>query len=135
MTASTLTPRQASFVAHYIETNGNGTLAVQRAGYNANEQSRAAIASKLLKDSRIQQAINELRATHQPPDKAEVLAYFADVMRDDEADMRLRIRAAELLGKCVGLFRNEDEDEAETRSMRIYLPDNGRIGPNRKKIS
>lgn len=38
----------------------------------------------------------------------EVTGYLTEVMRDENADARLRLRAAELLGRHFGLYRDRD---------------------------
>ena len=48
--------------------------------------------------------------------KAEILSFLTEVMRDEEeADLKTRMKAAELLGKRESLFEKKTPTEKESR--------------------
>lgn len=54
-------------------------------------------------------------------EKREILSFLTDVMRDsEEADLKTRMKAAELLGKRESLFEKEKKPEEKSR---IYIVD------------
>ncbi len=86
-------------------------------------------AGKMLRNERIQQEIARLkegekkeRATVQkaeeemPAEKEEILSFLTEVMRDnEEADLKTRMKAAELLGKRESLFEKGKTTEERCR--------------------
>ena len=51
-----------------------------------------------------------------PAEKAEILSFLTEVMRDnEEADLKIRMKAAELLGKRESLFEKGGQQEEKCR--------------------
>lgn len=56
--------------------------------------------------------------------KSEILGFLTDVMRDDkDADIRTRMRAAELLGKRESLFDKNKKQPTQTEQRTIIVDD------------
>lgn len=111
-----LTPKQKAFADYYIEC-GNATEAALRAGYNKN--SARVIGCENLTKPDISAYIEE-RLRQIEDDRIakgeEVLQYLTSVMRGEEKDqfgldasLQDRTKAAELLGKRYGLFKDKVE--------------------------
>lgn len=115
-----LTPKQKAFADYYIEC-GNATEAARKAGYK--EKYAGTNANKLLKNTKVSQYITErMKAVEEKRIATgdEVLKYLTAVMRGEEKDqfdleasLQDRTKAAELLGKRYGLFKDKVEVEAE----------------------
>lgn len=102
MIMSKLTPKQKAFVELY---SGNATEAAAKAGYSAktaysqgerllrNVEVRKAIAGREQKESRKRIASRQQRQE-----------FWTDIMGNDDAEMKDRLRASELLGKSEGDF-------------------------------
>lgn len=111
-----LTVKQKAFADYYIET-GNATEAARRAGYS--KKTAAVIGTEnLIKPnikSYIDARLKELEAKRIASGE-EVLQYLTKVMRGEEKDqfdldasLQDRTKAAELLGKRHGLFKEKIE--------------------------
>ena len=97
-----LTAKQQRFVSAY---NGNATEAMIAAGYS--KKSAASNVDKILKNTEIQAAIQNRekeRNSAAIATREERQAFWTAIMRDDEVDLRDRLRASELLGKSEGDF-------------------------------
>ena len=97
-----LTAKQQRFVSAY---NGNATEAMIAAGYS--KKSAASNVDKILKNTEIQAAIQNRekeRNSAAIATREERQAFWTAIMRDDEVDLRDRLRATELLGKSEGDF-------------------------------
>ena len=116
-----LTPKQKAFADYYIEC-GNATEAYKKAGYKAGKN-MGVDANKTLKNPKISKYIAErMKAVEEKRIATgdEVLKYLTAVMRGEEKDqfdleasLQDRTKAAELLGKRYGLFKDKVEVEAE----------------------
>ena len=128
-----LTPKQRRFAEEY-QIDLNGTQAAIRAGYSARTANR--IASENLTKPDIAAEIARLQR-----ERAERLELTADWvlsrLRDEAEDRREgathagRIRALEILGKHLGLFRdklNVEMNGSRDRpvEVQVYMPNNGR---------
>lgn len=114
-----LTPKQKRFVKAYCGVSkGNGTDAAVRAGY-AKGSARIS-AARLLTYDNIQEAIKNQGGTSADiASPEEIQEFWTRIVRDEEQDFdregarpvatRDRIKAAELLGKCSGLFIERKE--------------------------
>ena len=101
-----LTDKEKTFITSYI-THGNGTLAVQEAGYKTIQPGR--YASDLLRKERIQVEISrrlEERESRKVAKPTEILQFYTSVMRGEvldqfgiEASLDTRIKAANELAK------------------------------------
>lgn len=103
-----LTARQKQFADSYL-ASGDAIAALQAAGYR--EKNAAAAARRLLAAPTVQMYL----AQHEQGAKNgriagedEVLEYLTRVLRGENGTDRERLRAAELLGKRHGLFREKD---------------------------
>lgn len=115
-----LTPKQKAFADYYIEC-GNATAAAKRAGYSDKTAYRTGADN--LKKPQILKYIEERTKAADEKRIAtgdEVLKYLTSVMRGEEKDqfdleasLQDRTKAAELLGKRYGLFKDKVEVGAE----------------------
>lgn len=99
-----LTHRRQAFVLAYAEC-GNGAAAARKAGYKANSANRQA--EYLLSIPDVQEAIRSLSLENMKSSIAtaeERQSFWSDTMRNDGVDMKDRLKASELLGKCQGDF-------------------------------
>lgn len=91
-------------------------------------------AGKMLRNERIQKEIARLKALNEtetfvpqkaeeeaPAEKEEILSFLTEVMRDNEdADLKTRMKAAELLGKRESLF---EKGRVADEKCRIVIVD------------
>lgn len=118
-----LTKLQRLWADYWIKT-GNGTEAARLAGYKGNDNVLAVTAANNLKNEKIKKYIAE---TYEQTEKAaddkrvadsmEVLEFLTKTMRGEVKDqfgldpmLSDRIKAAELLGKRYGLFREVQQN-------------------------
>jgi len=122
-----LTPKQEAFCIHYTtigsETFSNGTKSAIVAGYS--KTSAYSQASALLKNPKIQQRLKELHAVNMSRNMITVDKVLADLEHDKLAARKNKqngaaIRATELQGKYLAMFRDRivNEDDAETMTER-----------------
>lgn len=105
-----ITPKQQSFIQHYLANGRNGTQAAISAGYAP--RSAAVTASELLKMDKIRK-----RMEPQEREERERLALDGDwvvhrLMKeaDNAPSDAARIRALELLGKVEGIFAPDKKE-------------------------
>lgn len=111
-----MTPKQKGFADYYIEL-GNATEAAIKAGYS--KKSARQVGSENLSKPYIKAYIDERLKEMESKRIAsgeEVLQYLTKVMRGEEKDqfdldaaLQDRTKAAELLGKRYGLFKDKIE--------------------------
>lgn len=102
-----LTPKQRAFVEHYINNGGKGTEAAKAAGYSTKYKTNCKnVAHKLLKDPHVVMAIqaHKRRAVGQIATKEDLKEFWTEVMKDDRAELKDRLKASELLGKTEAMF-------------------------------
>lgn len=104
-----LTEQQEIFCDE-IARGRSPTEAATKAGY---KNPKAAV-SKLKKSGKLQIAIEERRKTFmddeaEVADKEEILEFLTQTMRGNE-EVRIRMKAAELLGKRTKLFQEEEPE-------------------------
>lgn len=113
-----LSPIQKVWADYYVAT-GNGTEAARRAGYKGTPESLRARAYRNARNPKIHQYIKETygeqldaETAQRIADAVEVLEFLTGVMRGAVKDragrdalLEDRIKAAELLGKRYGLFK------------------------------
>lgn len=124
-----LTPKQKAFADYYIEY-GNATEAARKAGYK--EKYAGTNANKLLKNTKVSQYIEgRMKAVEEKRIATgdEVLRYLTSVMRGEEKDqfdldasLQDRTKAAELLGKRYGLFKDKVELKSDNNITFNILP-------------
>ena len=126
-----LTVKQSPFVAHYTgEALGNGVEAARMAGYEGDENTLAATASRLLRNvkvsARVKERLKELTLTSdQVLAQPSEIAFaewrdFVQVRMDKTGkvvDARLvlwdQMRALEILGKYHGLFQENRKNDVD----------------------
>lgn len=114
-----LTEKQRAFCRFYTEGFAPKEAA-EKAGYrNARTEGW-----RLMQKEYIQKRIQRLERLPleaagedgEPAEKEEILCFLTEVMRDsEEADLKTRMKAAELLGKRESLFQKEKEAEEGCR--------------------
>lgn len=104
-----MTPKQEAFARAYIET-GNAAEAYRRA-YPAARRWKEGVAkvkgAELLKHPEVAAKVLELRGAldAEALENAEgIRRFWTLVMRDEREDIRVRLRASELLARSLGMF-------------------------------
>lgn len=104
-----MTPKQKLFCEYYCgEYFGNAYQAAIAAGYSPKHAKNAT--KKLVENGGVKKYIDELM--HKETKKRiatvdDIKAFFTDIMNDTEQATKDRIRAAELLAKTAGAFRDD----------------------------
>jgi len=109
-----LTAKQRRFVDLYA---GNGTEAARQAGYTGSDDALGVTAHDLLRNPKILKAIKEREATEMRPkvvSRQQRQEFWTSIMLNEEADMRDRLRASELLGKSEADFTDKHELGSKT---------------------
>lgn len=145
--------KQKKAVDYFIEL-GNKTQALLKAGYSINYAKGNAI--KLFENESVKEYLNEQLAkisSERTADAKEVMEYLTAVMRGESTaeivvvegqgdgvtnavrvrknpDEKERLKAAELLGKRFGLFKEKVELEAETKGVVIIDDVSGKSKSN-----
>lgn len=122
------TVRQQKFIDVY---SGNGVEAARIAGYTGSYAALGVIASKMLKNTRIKEAIasrQTVKAESTIASREHRQRFWSDVMNKEEVCMRDRLRASELLGKSEGDFIDVVQQSGPNGGPQVitYIPDNGR---------
>lgn len=109
--AGDLTPKQARFCQEYL-VDLNATQAAKRAGYS--QESAHVEGCRLLKNARVRSRIAELQDAAAHRNEVSVDSVLRLLMNSYEAAMAAKqhgpaVRAAELLGKTIGMFRDKLE--------------------------
>ena len=124
MARTGLTERQRRFCEEYL-IDGNASQAAIRAGYS--KRSATVVSTTLMKNTQVQAYLKELLEklhSAKVADAQEVLEYLTSVMRGEQSEQTLqligdgmqditsidvaakdRLKAAELLGKRYGIFK------------------------------
>lgn len=124
MARTGLTERQRRFCEEYL-IDGNASQAAIRAGYS--KRSATVVSTTLMKNPRVQARLKELLDelhSAKVADAQEVLEYLTSIMRGEQREQTLqligdgmqditaidvaakdRLKAAELLGKRYGIFK------------------------------
>ena len=104
-----LTQKQQAFVAAY---DGNGVESAKAAGYKGGYQTLGVTACRLLKDDRITRAIQAREQKSIQPailNRRQRQEFWSGIMLDEDASLRDRLRASELLGRSEGDFLERHE--------------------------
>lgn len=109
--SANLTPQQARFVEEYL-IDLNGTAAAIRAGYSA--KTAPAQASRLLSHVKVREAVEEGMKARQERTALTQDEVIEDLRRlgrkaEDARDYSPAIKARELLGKHLGMWRDRIE--------------------------
>lgn len=112
----TLTEKQKMFCKFYVD-GSSPKEAAKLAGYsNAGEA-----AKRIMQMAKIQKYMEKLKSPSKErneettvAEKNEILCFLTEMMREDD-DPKLRMKAAELLGKRESLFEKEKKAEEKCR--------------------
>lgn len=99
-----LTPKQQRFVDAYT---GNGVEAARRAGYQGSVAVLSQVAHENLRKPEIAAALKERQASARRSliaSREERQAFWTSTLRDEDYDLKDRLRASELLGKSEADF-------------------------------
>lgn len=122
-----LTERKRRFVLAFAE-HGFARQAAVDAGYAPKHADIQA--AKLMKDEGVAAAIAALRdatVSEKVATITELREFWTQGMRDANAEMKMRLKASELLGKSMGAFLERVEHSGKVESaVTVYLPANGR---------
>ncbi len=116
-----LTDKQARFVEEYL-VDLNATQAAVRAGYS--EKTAGQVGFENLKKPEIQDAISaamKTRAEEAQIDAAEVLQFWAEVMRDSKASRKDRLNASEKVAKHLGMYKAPEGAGQPTAHFHVNL--------------
>ena len=108
-----MTPKQERFVAEYL-LDMNATAAAIRAGYS--RKSASAIGNENLKKPEISEAIKKaLEEKHSAliAERRERQRFWTETLRNEEEDMKNRLRASELLAKSECDFTEKVKAEVD----------------------
>ncbi|MEH7336276.1 terminase small subunit [Neobacillus drentensis] len=106
-----LNVKQKRFADYYIET-GNATASYLRAGYDAEGNAAEVNASRLLRNAKVQEYIKERNAQLDVEfiaDITETKRFWTEIMRDENAEMKDRLKASEFIAKTNGAFVDKKE--------------------------
>lgn len=115
-----LSLKQQKFCEYYVQS-GNATEAAIKAGYSG-KSARSQGAENLTKPD-IQKYISELKnvsRTERIASATEVLEFFTSVMKDGNAALKDRIKAAENLAKRFGVDKPVTEEGAENEGQPTF---------------
>lgn len=104
-----LTEKQKRFCDYYIE-NPNATEAAIKAGYS--KKTARSIGAENLTKPHIQKAIysiNDKLKSERIADMSEVKEFWTTTMRDEDEELKERLRASELIAKTNGAFIDKVE--------------------------
>jgi phage terminase small subunit len=126
---SDLTEKQRRFVEAFTgEAQGNATKAAKLAGYSGDEKALAVRGAEIVRNRKVQQAIEEARASvtsEAIATREERQTFLTRTMRDGGIEPKDRIKACEVLGKMQGDFIEKHEVKHEGRAVVI------RLGPDK----
>ncbi|WHY01326.1 terminase small subunit [Neobacillus sp. DY30] len=103
--------KQKRFADYYIET-GNATASYLRAGYEAEGNAAEVNASRLLRNAKVLEYIkerNEKLDLEFIADITETKRFWTGIMRDENADIKDRLKASEYIAKTNGAFVEKKE--------------------------
>ncbi|CRK83425.1 terminase small subunit [Neobacillus massiliamazoniensis] len=103
--------KQKRFADFYIET-GNATESYLRAGYHAEGNAAEVNASRLLRNAKVLEYIkerNEQLDVEFIADITETKRFWTEIMRDEDADLKDRLKASEYIAKTNGAFIDKKE--------------------------
>jgi len=112
-----LTLKQRSFVDEYLTNGGNGTRAAETAGYQGDDRTLAVTATDNLTKPAIRAQI-EFHLAAQGVTRDAVIATLAEIMftpneafrdKNGKMDLSAKVRATELAGKDLGMFKEKIE--------------------------
>lgn len=118
-----LSEQQKRFADYYIET-GNASESYQRAGYKAKGNVAEAAASRLLRNVKVIEYIeqqNKMLQDNRIADMEEVKIFWTNTLRDEDMDLKHRLKASEYIAKTNAAFIEKKELKAEVTSYEQLL--------------
>jgi phage terminase small subunit len=114
-----LNQRQTEFCMYYVRC-GNASEAARLAGYKGNVDVHSA---RLLVKASIKEEIKRLskNKVKEFVNAKELRRYWAELLRNADADEKNRLKASELIGKSLGLFL--ERREITSNSKIVILPE------------
>jgi phage terminase small subunit len=107
--------QQKRFADYYIES-GNASESYQRAGYKAKGNVAEAAASRLLRNVKVMEYIeqrNKQLANDRIISMEEVKKFWSDTIWNDEADLKHRLKASEYIAKTNAAFIEKQEVKSD----------------------
>ena len=120
-----LTEKQKRFADYYI-ASGNAEESAKKAGYNARGNT-----TKLLQNTTIQQYIkerNKLLESDRIANMEEVKQFWTNTMRNDEVELKDRLKASEYIAKTNAAFIEKQQITGE-------ITQNVNVEPDLSKLS
>jgi phage terminase small subunit len=103
--------KQKKFADYYIES-GNATASYLKAGYEAEGNAAEVNASRLLRNAKVLEYIkerNEQLDLEFIANITETKRFWTEILRDEGADMKDRLKASEYIAKTNGAFIDKKE--------------------------
>lgn len=103
--------KQKKFADYFVQT-GNATESYHRAGYKAEGNSAEVNASRLLRNAKVIDFIEERNKeldTKFIADIEETKRFWTEILRDPEIDIKDRLKASEYIVKTNGAFLDKKE--------------------------
>lgn len=110
-----LSEQQKKFADYYIES-GNAAESYRRAGYKASGNAAEAAASRLLRNVKVQEYLNNRNKqleSDRIANMEEVKQFWSETMRNIENDVRDRLKASEYIAKTNAAFIEKQETKTE----------------------
>jgi phage terminase small subunit len=124
-----LTEKQRRFVEAYVgEAQGNATRAAKLAGYSGKDDALAVRGAEVVRNRKVQLAIEEARASvtsEAIATREERQTFLTRTMRDEGIEPKDRIKACEVLGKMQGDFIEKHEVKHEGAAVVVRFPVRG----------
>lgn len=122
-----LTEQQKKFADYYIGT-GNATEAYKRAGYKGKGNVAEAAASRLLRNVKVMGYIeqrNKQLESDRIADMEEVKQFWTETMRNNENELKNRLKASEYIAKTNAAFLDKVEHSGGTENTLTVVFDAG----------
>lgn len=111
MADETLTDREETF-CRWCESGMTAKQAAEAAGYTKKGYEKQLLQKEKIQ-KRLQHSMRQQTQENKIAPREEILAFLTETMRggEEEADIKTRMRAAELLGRRNGVFTTEGETQ------------------------
>lgn len=122
-----LSEQQKKFADYYIQI-GNASEAYRKAGYKAKGNAAEVNASRLLRNAKVQEYIqerNKLLESDRIADMEEVKQFWTETMRNKEIDFKDRLKASEYIAKTNAAFIEKREVNGEMNNQLTVVFDKG----------
>lgn len=111
--------RQKKFADYFIQS-GNAKESYLKAGYTAEGNVAEVNASRLLRNAKVLEYIVERNReldAQAIADIEEIKRFWTNIMRDEDADIRDRLKASEYIAKTSGAFIERREIQGQSHNM------------------